>query len=457
MINDLAEIIAIDTVCAEAKPKAPFGLGSRKALEWFLTKAKSYGLNCGEDEGYAAWAETGEGEKLIGILGHLDVVPPGAGWSTNPFQLEIDGGNLYGRGVSDDKGPVVACLHVLKRIKESGIKLSGRVRLIVGFNEENGSSCIKHYVKSNEVPIASFTPDADFPVVASEKGILQLKISVPIKGLSEFISDFRSGTRPNIVPNYAEMRVPSSSSLFSFIQSLESPEMLFRTEKVALTLAESGYTPAEFSIISSTGEYIISSRGLAAHASCPEKGDNAAAKLLSLISSLLPCEESAYCALLSSVRARTKFGLDLEDESGALTMNVGMVEMKNDKLILTVDIRRPYSSNCKNIINALSRKNVTVDIFSNHNPLFKSDDDKLVSTLLSVYRKVTGDYASLPLRIGGGTYAKELPNCVAFGATFPGVDTKMHEPDEFYPVEHFYKLCEIYYEAVLALDKAYLS
>ena len=136
-------------------------------------------------------------------------------------------------------------------------------------------------------------------------------------------------------------------------------------------------------------------------------------------------------------------------------MNVGMVEMEKDKLILTVDVRRPYSSKREEIIKALSAKNVTVSIFSDHAPLYKSDDDKLISTLLSVYRKVTGDYKSLPLRIGGGTYAKELPNCVAFGATFPGVDTKMHEPDEFYPVEHFYKLCEIYYEAVLALDKVY--
>lgn len=456
MINDLAEIISINTVRSEPVPNGPFGAGNRKALEWFLKKASSYGLKCGEDSGYAAWAEYGEGKKLIGILGHLDVVPPGEGWSTNPFELEIERGNLYGRGVSDDKGPVVACLHALKKLHDSRVNLGARVRLIVGFNEENGSACMAHYVSHCEIPDVSFTPDADFPVVASEKGIMHIELAASVKELGALVTGISGGTRPNIVPNAASFVIPTASPLYEKAASLSAPGDIFKTEKTALTLASYGYTPSEFSIEHSKEGFMVSAAGVAAHGSAPEKGDNALAKIFALLYGLTGAAELKYFSDLSFKHGASAFNLGYADESGALTLNAGTCCQSGDELKVVIDVRRPYSMPAASVENALKiLPSVKMKVLYNSNTLFKPDDDKLVQLLLGVYRKVTGDYDSLPLRIGGGTYAKELPNCLGFGATFPGVDTRMHEPDEFYPVEHFYRLVEIYCEAVKELAANY--
>ncbi|MBR6788392.1 MAG: Sapep family Mn(2+)-dependent dipeptidase [Clostridia bacterium] len=453
MINDLKDFIAINSVASEPTDGAPFGSEIKRAFDLFLEKAKSYGLRVGSDDGYAVWCEYGEGEKLIGALAHVDVVPVGNGWATDPFTLTIEDGKMYGRGVSDDKGPMVAVLHAMKRLAEEKADLGCRVRLIVGGNEENGSSCIKHYCQNNEIPSISFTPDSDFPVVASEKGIAHVKLSLPVKADVTALGGYRA----NVVPDYAEVDFIETSPFLENISSkCEYPSDLLRIKNVATKLAEDGCAIDDFSFIRDNKGWKISAKGVSAHGSTPEKGDNAIRKILSLMAGLTLDEGWSKASALARPDASKILGIDKQDASGRLTINVGMMSCENEVLSLTVDFRLPASvtfDEIKSVLTEFLPTGSTIDLLHLSSPLFFDEEDILVKTLLSVYAKCTGDYKSKPLHIGGGTYAKELPNCVGFGAVFPNVDTHMHEADENYPVADFYKLENIYYQAIKALSK----
>ncbi len=417
----LADLIAINSIYDTPTKNAPFGKGNRRALDVFLSISREYGFEVGDDNGYAAWAEYGDGEKLVGVLGHLDVVPVGEGWKSDPFVLTVRDGNMYGRGVSDDKGPLFACLLALKRIKDEKIPLGARVRIIAGCNEENGSACIKHYAEHCEIPSVSFTPDSDFPVVASEKGILHLKITLP--RVESGILTLRGGLRPNIVPGEAECKV--------------SPELFQAVKDTA-----AGFTYRCGKIVA---------HGKSAHGSTPEKGDNAVLKLLALLSPFAHDD----CVDWACKHFSENFGLDCEDESGKLTVNLGVCDF-GEVAEFVVDLRLPACADPQDIIAKIRStlpSNGKIDVLHRSDALRFDEDDKLITALMRVYREVTGDCDSRPLHIGGGTYAKELPNCAAFGAVFPGVDTRMHEPNEFYPIDDFDKLVEIYYRAMIALAK----
>ena len=460
MINDLARLIEINTTSAPASEGAPFGIGNRKALDVFCDMAKNYGLAVGNDDGYAAWAEYGDGQRLIGILGHLDVVPAGAGWSTDPFRLTVENGMLIGRGVSDDKGPVVACLHALARLKKENVKLNGRVRLIVGSNEEEGSACVKHYVKHCEVPVVAFTPDSDFPVTASEKGILHLEISLPLSDLAaNSYFSVEGGEKANIVPNFCKVVIKNNSAIYKKLSAWAVPADILKTEKVALALATHGCDLADFSIYPSGENIEMTARGIAAHASTPLKGDNAVTKMLVLLAALSDDDALNLAAeIFGTRRPEEKLGIACRDESSEMTVNVGVCRKHGDKLVLTLDFRIPACMNAEEVIKAVKAVfgfNAEYKTLHSSPVLSVDENGLLVRTLMQVYRECTGDNESKPLHIGGGTYAKELPCCVAFGAVFPGRDTHMHDADECYPVEDFYKLEEIYYKAILALDKAF--
>lgn len=433
MIKDLTELVAIPSVAAPALPGAPFGKENRRALDAFLGIARRLGLSVGEKDGYAGWAEYGEGELRTGMLAHLDVVPAGDGWATPPFALSIKDGTMYGRGVSDDKGPLVACLYALARLAADKRKLRGRIRLIAGCNEEEGSACIKHYISSGgEIPRYSFTPDSDFPVTASEKGIAHISVALPrSKETADSIASLTGGTRPNVVPEHcrALLRIGSPAAL--------------RAEDLPV----SGDT------------LVLERRGVSAHGSAPEKGDNAIIRLLPALSALLPNDDGLRAAaeLLRDLSAPARLGLGEEDKTGRTTLNVGTVSLDADgRITLVLDLRLPARYTAEDALLALKKALPEgTDITALHSapPLVVPENGRLVTTLMDVYRKHTGDTISAPLHIGGGTYAKELPDCVAFGAVFPGRETHMHEADECYRIADLEKLVDIYYDAALALDE----
>ena len=463
MLNDLKELLQIESVMDKSEEGAPFGKNMRKTLDWFLEKARSYGLKTQNMDGYCGFAEYGEGEKCIGILCHLDVVPAGDGWSYPPYDLSIDNGFLYGRGVADDKGPAIVCLHVLKKLKEENIKLGCRVRLIVGCNEENGSQCLKYYAGHGEIPTMSFVPDGDFPIVCSEKGILHLKVTLLTdETLSSCVTSLSAGIRPNVVPDLAKVRFKKGSAAYEKIKNAYSKNggnAVFKQPEIAEAIIGSGYNLDDFSARIFETEAEIETRGIAGHGSTPEKGDNAIFKLFTVISALLEGKSETaetvkklFCSPLSAER----LGIACKDEkSGALTVNFGIVDFENKKLCLTLDMRLPLCADKDDIIKKIMAAlpaSAKYEILNYTPNLYVDENGTLIKTLLQVYSSVTGEKPFV-MRIGGGTYAKELPNAVAFGPTFLGAESCMHNADEKMKIEDFEKLFEIYYKAVIELGK----
>ena len=438
MINDLKEIIAMDTTLApQSAVDAPFGQNLRNALDWFLNKASSYGLKVGEDNGYCGWADYGDPDStIIGILCHADIVPCGEGWDTNPLELTQKDGNYYGRGIADDKGALVMALHLLKRLRDENIKLNHRIRLIVGFNEESGSACIKRYARRQEIPVVSLVPDSDFPVINSEKGILHALCSIAVPAqVRDNLFAFNAGVRPNVVPGKAFFTVS-------------------RAYYDAITSSDHGLNDKDFAVEKDGEHYRFTTFGVSGHACAPENSVNAVYKAFTLLSfadeffAKLRTYGCSYdCTLYKN--------LYTADKSGCLTFNVGIVAFNGEKLDITYDFRLPLCLNYEKVVSALEINYDAVEVLQYSPNLYISEDSTLIKTLLSVYRSVTRDNRSKPLQIGGGTYARELPNAVAFGPTFNLKILNIHSANEFMPIADFNKFCEIYYKAILALDKVY--
>ena len=170
-LNDLKELLKIDTVLVEQPEvkEAPFGYNLVKALDYMLELGKKEGFVTKNIENVAGHIEYGEGEEVIGVLCHLDVVPTGDGWTYPPFVPTIVDNKIYARGSMDDKGACISSLYALKALKESGVKLNKKIRLIFGTDEETGSRGIARYLQLEKMPDLGFSPDADYPLIYGEK------------------------------------------------------------------------------------------------------------------------------------------------------------------------------------------------------------------------------------------------------------------------------------------------
>jgi len=411
ILKDLSEFLAIKSLQGSKEKNAPFGKAMRQTLDWFIDKAKSYRLNAYEHNGYYGVAEVGSGNDMIGIACHIDTVgATGDGWIAPPFSLTQKDGYLYGRGVVDNKGPAIVCLHILKALKDNKVDLKKRVRLIVGCNEESGSLCLKEYAKREEIPNLTIVPDADFPVINSEKGILHIKLELPIdKDFGNKISKLSFGSEfLNMIPDTASCVLDKK--------------------------------PLKF-------------MGIAGHAMAPEKADNAAHKLFEKLSSVSQTAKIIY-NLFCNDNSKKILELDYKcDKSGNLTMSLNKGELVKDKLILCFDFRLPLNCSDKTVIDKIkdkvpNSKITTLAYKKNH---YIDPNNCLVKSLLKIYSDITGEKNTKPLQIGGGTYARELPNAIAFGATFPDTVTDIHNTNEKISMDNFNKWQDIYYKVAIEL------
>lgn len=468
MLNDLSEIIAINSVESERSASdAPFGQNLRNALDWFLNKASYYGLKVGENDGYYGWAEYGEyGAPIIGVPAHIDIVPVGDGWTGDPLKLRIEDGKAYGRGVADDKGPLVASLWALKRLKEEKVQLRHRVRLIVGCNEESGSACLKKYALEDEIPVMSIVPDADFPLINSEKGILHLCAHLTAdEHFKANITAISASERINVVPASASVTLNKDGSAYKYLceNFTTLTADIFRLPRVALRLVEIGADYDDFAISEDEKSFTIIASGVAGHAMDPDKADNALWKIFAVLTAIIPESDtlSLVYSKLCCRNASKKMGFYCEDkQSGTLTISMDMADYDGTNLNLSFDCRLPVCANADDIENALSSAlnetesvSVVMERLRYAENLFVDANTPMIKTLLKVYSKATGVKNPKPLQTGGGTYARELPSAVAFGPTFPGAETNIHNADENMEIEHLNKLVDIYYSAIIELDK----
>ena len=423
MTDTLLSLIAVDSVQGEPAEGAPFGAGTKEALDRYLSLAASFGMRVKELDGCCGWAEIGEGE-LLGIPFHLDTVPFGEDWTHSPLG-EVTDGVIYGRGTEDDKGPAVAVLYALKSLLDEGRKPRRRIRLIAGLNEESGWKCIERYLATEEVPAMSFSPDADFPVINCEKGVCHLALTLP---LPEDVLSVTGGERVNMVADRATFEVKHLSDA-AFSKCLKG--------RIKVKFIEGGFR--------------LSAEGVSAHGSTPEKGENAILKVLYAVKSSGDFLADLYDAFHAT--DGSGLGIAMSDErSGALSLNVGKAETREGKVTFYLDVRYPVTRTEEEILSAIggAMPAATIEVKGRHLPLYVSPDGELVRSLLAAYNEVTGESAS-PIAIGGATYARAFPNAVAFGPVFPGEDSRIHQKDESITVDGLLKCAEIYREALVKL------
>lgn len=411
MYNKIKELVAIPSITGEkAEEGMPFGKNVYEALTYVLDLCKSFGFKTKNCDGYIGWAEIGEGDQMIGILCHLDVVPPGENWIHGPFSGEIEEGKIYGRGVLDDKGPAITAVYAMKDLLDSGIELKKRIRIIFGCQEETGDwTDMDYYKEHEELPSFGFTPDADFPAIYGEMGIAMINLVMP--KIESGIEYAEGGQATNMVPSYAKAIVSGK----------------------------------EFEAV-----------GVAAHGSTPWEGENAISKLMKQIEDCNPkCSLAKfYNEKIGNHLHGEKIGLELfDDASGMLSFNVGKIYEEKDFIKLAVDIRFPVTYTVEEVITRLEEEvrpfGLNVEIITDMKPVYMDKNGKVISTLMEAYREVTNDKTEASV-MGGGTYARAMDNIIAFGPVFPGRECTEHCADEYIYIEDLEKMRKIYR---LALEK----
>lgn len=449
MVTSLQEVLKFRSLEGKKDGDMPFGKDVHDCFMYTLNLAESLGFRTKNVDNYAGHAEIGEGDEIIGVLVHLDVVPEGEGWDYDPYGGEIVDGNIYGRGTLDDKGPAIATLYAMKALVDSGVKLNKRIRIIFGLNEETGWAGIDYYLQKEETPHLAFTPDADFPACHGEKGITVFELTQKFEDLCsgegvEVIS-IKGGNAANMVPDWAEAQIKETEAIDDIVDAY---------------MQEKG---GEFTIERNNDITTIHSKGVSAHGSTPKVGKNAISYLLDLINVL----ELKYGDPSKFIRAYEKTigleyygqraGCGFEDkDSGKLTFNVGTIDMNQEAVKLIVNVRYPITTPLEDVENGIIETfkphNIAYNLLDHMAPIYFPKDHELIVKLMKVYREHTGDMSE-PITMGGGTYARAMKNAVAFGGVFPGDPQLAHQKNEHIAIDKLVLQSQIYASALYELAK----
>lgn len=447
IVSTLKEVLHIESVKGHPVAGGPFGSGPLEALSYVLQLAESYGLQTRNLDGYAGYVEYG-GDKndnsYIAVVSHLDIVPPGSGWLHPPYAAEIVDDTIYARGAIDDKGPSMSALWALICLKTLDIPIQTKIRVIFGLDEESNWKCMEHYFRYEPKPIAGFTPDATFPLIYAEKGLATLRIDVPADAdsMSLKVIAFSGGDRYNMVPNHATATVDCHSST-------AASEYVTKLKKAAKDAKLSATVEANENFVE------IFVQGVSAHASRPGDGINAIYYLAQLLGTGTVSNSSMWRTIGAWDTNGRALGIDAEDEiSGPLTANLGKAELSNDVFQFYVNIRYPIHSKIDELVNSVQAylfDKWRVSLIEHMPPLFVDPDSQLVKILMDVYGEFFDDNLQ-PITTGGATYARAIPNAVAFGARRPESEDTAHKIDECWSLSEFFNCIEIYAEAMTRLS-----
>lgn len=415
IMEDIAELVSIPSVAAQEKDGCPFGKQAAKALDWILSRAEKLGFSVKNIGNAAGYAELGEGEDYAAVLTHVDVVPAGEGWDTDPFTLTIRDGRLLGRGVADDKGAAVVSLWCMKALADAGVAGKRRLRCVFGCGEEVGMGDMETFFAAEPLPSMAFTPDSAYPVCNREKGILHFSMSV--KNDSAKIKSLCAGTAVNCVAEKAQAELECSE------------------EEIANVVEFVRSRGCEAEVNGKT----VSVSGKSSHAMEPQVGLNAASALICALAHCLDNENSFIVRAAETVGADYDgkgMGIACSDEpSGKLTFNLGNIRENQGKIIFGMDVRYPVTKKSADIISVLEKtaesNGFELCVESDVAPIYMPEDDKLIRALCECYEEVTGEKAEL-YSTGGGTYARSLGGRgVAFGMEFPdSPPTLLHQANE---------------------------
>lgn len=439
-LNDLVSIESIRDV-EHAAPGAPFGPRIEQALETLLEKGRRDGFETKNYDGYAGTITLGDGDESVGILGHLDVVPLGDGWTKDPLKVTEENGYLFGRGVLDDKGPLLAGYYAMRLLKDNHAPLKRKVMLIAGTDEESGMGGIKEYVKKGPIPTMGFTPDADFPVIYAEKGNLHITLD---SDMPSIIEKMEGGSRANIV-------IPEASATLN-TGVLDEKQFDFFLKTNGLQ----GQCKVE------NGKVHLTVCGKAAHGSMPYMGENAGVALLNYIGQAYDDKLARDLYTLLKDWKGTPENIDIDGVyMGFLTMNPGIIRIENGHAQVLIDIRYPNDTDPDKILAGFLEAckdlggQIQPAIAYQGKPLFVDPNSKLVRDLMASYAKYSGDTFTPPAAIGGGTYAKMFDNFVAFGPEKPWIRPPKgmviggcHSADEAISIDALKEAIAIYADAI---------
>ena len=422
--NDfLSNLISIPSVGDEPSDGCPYGAESRRALGYFIDEAANQGFKTGIIDNKVGYVEFGSGTKMIGIVCHLDVVPAGSAWTCDPFKLTVKDNCFYGRGIIDDKGPACMSYFAMKDLKDNGFDPKCRIRLILGSDEERTCDCVETYALKGEIPDFAITPDAEYPVIFAEKGILHIKIH----GEGNCEVNAKAGNAANMVPNEA-------------------------------TLTCDGIT--------------VTGSGKTAHASRPELGINAIIDLISKADDQIISKSKIMSYIKHEIAGKSYqeyTGCNTDDISGTITANPAILNVNGETEELTIDIRYPISAEKADIIDFFAQRaaiyGLKVSEINHMSPLYKDPDNNEIRLLTEIWsnnmelfdgfkEEYRDEYAS-PLAIGGGTYARHLPNTIAFGIQIPWMEDQCHQADEHISINDFEVNKKVLTETVKALSALY--
>lgn len=458
LLKDLMELIEIPSVRGAAAKQAPFGKEVSRGLNYVLQLAENNHLQRKHYDGYmgeviAKHPDTADADTIIGILCHVDVVAGGEGWNSPPFKATIAEGNLYGRGAMDDKAPIISCLYALKYLQEQKAIPPGiEIRLIIGTDEESNWEDIQYYLDHvSQLPNLSFVPDANFPLILCEKGLLDFDLSCSCQKLDAAplqLCALDGGTARNVVPAKATCKLTVDPG------QINTKELLVRI---------TSYDGISADLNCETNLLSITASGKSTHCMSPEKGISAISRLMHLLFDLgdqISHKEffETYQKQIGSGYNGEKMGMDFADAvSGKLTFNIGQLSFSNGTFHMVSNIRYPASMPYEKVQDALTafiNRSGFLYREVDHLPAICHDSSApLIHSLLDAYAQVTGDHENKGFAIGGATYARALPNAVAFGPLFPDEEELAHEPNECIKLDSLWKMTEIYITAIENLIK----
>ncbi len=446
MLDTLKEFIRIESVKSAAQPNMPYGRAIFDALMYVQSTAERMDLDCVNMFGHLAYVDYGDGEEMLGILTHVDVVPKGDEWTMPAFEGIEKDGRIYGRGAIDNKGPAIAALYAIKALSDNCIQLGKKVRLIFGADEETTWTDMDYYKAHERLPDVAFSPDGEYPVINVEKGVIHIELSLscpPTQGEGVALRTLNAGTSVNVVPNRASC-------------VLHAPFALIQKSVEAYTCPLGANLTCEED---ETGCTRVNAAGKSAHGSRPEEGINAAASLLLYLNTLPlsdgPAEHAVYT--LAEKIGATLHGenmeLNLSDEpSGDLTLNLGYIRMREGMMKVGLDVRYPVTYTREDVDVKIKKHLALFEYGCIHsiNSLYVPEDSELIQTLKQVYKENTGEEPYC-IAIGGATYARAFKNAVTFGPLFPGQPKVEHGPDEYMEISSLIKNAEIIADTIVRL------
>lgn len=434
LVDDTRAVLRFNSIESDPEPNAPYGKGNRQALDFVLGKAKEWGMETTDLEGHIGYAQFGKGDRLIMTLGHLDVVPVGDGWKHEPFGAEIDNGYIYSRGATDDKGPTMAAFYAMRAIKEVCPDIPARMRTAFGCDEESGFCCVARYMETEEAPTYGVAPDSGWPLYHAEKGIADFVISAEIPPSNFQILEVTGGQRPNIVIDKCSARVRVGADIRKDVEA-----------KVAHRW------DANVTATWSGDELHVQAKGKAAHGANPFLGDNAATRVFRFLLEVAPFTSFESIEELLRMGQTSGVGIGIEggDEvSHDLTCNLGIVTTEGSTLKMLFNIRYPVTwsgddlaARCREFL-ADQKGKYSMKVDRDSPSLYFPLDHPLVKTVCDVYTEETGETRA-PGVMGGGTYARAIPNCVSIGTCWDG-DGMAHETDERIAIASLHKSARIY-------------